>query len=1331
MANKNFIKSLVSQRNSIFTQILLPTVAVLVLQAALVGLVLIFNGTVGSLDDSAKDSLYRNAENRTITLENMMVHTWSNIGNLEDNIANVVSAYMDENGCSAKDVFGNSKHEEQLLSQISDALIYTMRTSATTGAFVFFTGEQDLRSETATLTGLYYRDFNPTMNSVDYSDVQLEKGPAIIAQTSGIQLSSLWSEKYTVKAENASTWEVLFAPYQVAIENPDLAPGDLAFWSDAHYLEPDSKNDSMLCITYSRPLFFEGELIGIIGVEIQVEHLKNFFPSTDIGEKGGYILLHYNANEGTGDSLKCSVSTVTGSYIRRLADFGSTLELTHNDTGKIYQVVSSGFEPTSVAMQTMKLYNSNAPFSKRQWALAAVLSDSVLFENSSRISRDILNSSSIALVLGFVFLLISIRMATKPILSIAAQIESGSADDLVVVKSSKTYEINLLCDTINEMKRKRQNVELALREEGERYLLALESAIDIFIEYDIENDRLRVYFFIEANQDRLTSQDIENFTENIRGICHPSDVAEFLAILTGKRTAPCEMRIRKDVFAHEKDKPCDGEYFWFSFTAVHIWSEAGVLEKTIGSAKHITLEKLREFAVIEASRRDVTTGAYNREYGELIISGYADNNVESGDLLLAMIIGGFEKIEAYYGRVFGAAVLKEISSRILAFSPGIHSLIRWGNAEFVAFCSEPEFEGFIKHLKGIYDSIYIGENEEIAVAIKLGVSKYRTGDDGEYCLNQALVAAHSCEDSGVNFAFAGSGNAATAPLQSLPAGPDIEISVRTIVGFTLNLFEHASDIGSVMNMLLRVLGELFRLDRVIICEYDEDFGSNRVTYQWASEGTQECYDGVERISHADFSGFHSLLDVQGLMKFDSDSAREFSVGARQLLCICDDEFTALNCEMYENGAHVGRAIFVSLDKEHRPTESAIFSVFEVAKIISARLNLEKSNSANRAKSEFLSKMSHEIRTPMNAIIGLTRIATDSYTDAEVVKSSLGKIDLSANHLLSLINDILDMSRIESGKLNIEKHPFSLPVMIESINTLMRPQFEEKGVDFVIHDTVSHAGVLGDEQKLRQVIINFLSNACKFTPAGGKVEFSVEQQLEGNTCECAFSVKDNGIGIAKEDQPNIFDAFEQSASGNLEAGNPRGTGLGLAISNSLISAMGGRIGLESEEGKGSEFYFTLKFECSEDSAEAAKNRIASALSSKRFKGRRALVVEDNEINLEIATYLLGEIGIVCDIAVNGKIAVGKFLDSEYGYYDVIFMDINMPVMDGFAATREIRRRTDRSDSRSIPIIAMTANAFSEDTKKSVEAGMNAHVAKPIDVDFLYSTLDNLFAAGDSG
>ena len=448
-------------------------------------------------------------------------------------------------------------------------------------------------------------------------------------------------------------------------------------------------------------------------------------------------------------NLSSSVNVVTGSYIQRLANSGETIELKKKDNkAHIYQVVADGFEPFTIALQPINLYNSNAPFSDRQWALAAAMPDGVLFENSAKIKSGIISSSAISLLLGIIFMLITVRLATKPLLSIALQIEHGNADDPVVVKNSNTYEINLLCDTINEIKRKRQDEEIALREEGERYLLALESAIDIFIEYDILKDRLRIYYFTgEAQKQQLTSQVIEDFCGDSKqnSVCHPFDIRGFVAILRGERTEPYEMRLWAELFPHVADTPSDNGYHWFLFTAIQIRSEDGVLEKTIGSADQITNEKLNEF---------------------------------------------------------------------------------------VAFCAAAEVEGFVKNLRLIYDSIYIGENEEIAIAINLGICVGYNGGGTKEGLNRAFAAAYSCGSTGVGCAVADNG---AEPLSggSYPQSSSYSdigaISKESIVGFVLSLFEQANDIRSVMNMLLRILGGLFSLDRIIICEYDEDFGVNQVS----------------------------------------------------------------------------------------------------------------------------------------------------------------------------------------------------------------------------------------------------------------------------------------------------------------------------------------------------------------------------------------------------------------------------------------------------------------------------------------------------------------------
>ena len=1335
-----------NHRNSIFIKMLVPTIAVMLFQVILVSLVLNINGTIHSMEKAAKESLYRNAENRSITLENMMVRTWADLDKLEVDVASVIRAYMQDNGLSPGDVFGDTFHEKRLMAGISGDLLYTMRMTSTTGAFMFFVDEASVGQETAKLVGLYYRDYNPNMTSADFSDVLLEKGSADIAQKINIPLSSLWSEFYTVHAASVPTWEAIFAPYKAAVENPKLRTKDLALWSDAHFLDSHSKLDVSSCIAYTRPLFFEGELVGVIGIEVQIEYLKSFFPYEDIGDMGGYMLLRYQDNEAA--TLDCTVGAVTGSYIKRLADFGGVLSLERRDERNIYRANAANVGATTAAVHPLNLYNTNAPFSDRQWGLAALMPEDVLLEDSAKIRSDILSSSLIALALGCVLIVISVRLVTKPLLNIAEQIRDGSDDDLVVVKSSSAYEVSLLCDTINEMKQKRMDIEIALREEGERYMLALESAIDTFIEYDVVKDSLRIYFFAERNQKRhLTSAVFENFNKDAlyNDICHPADVREFLAVLFGRSSEACEMRLRADLFPSTEKYPSDEGFYWFSFKAVQIRPDGSALEKTIGSATQITREKLDEFARREAARRDATTGAYNREYGELLIQRHSDDAAKEGrrHCLIAIVLDNFESFEAYYGRVFSAAILQEVSRKCLALSPALHSVIRWGNAEFVAFCSQGDVERLSQELQRIRESIYCGENAELKLAIYAGVTYCGRNWEADDCLQQAFTAAYACEGADVEMLHYDEKTMLSSAGGAADRGSahfiGTEISPETVVGFAFSLFEHTSDVKSVIHMLIRVLGRFFSLDQIIICEYDEDFGSNQVTYQWAGEGVKQRRTDMERIEHSAFGDLSSRLDERGVLLYDSDVAAEYGAGVRQLLCIEDgQEFSALCCAMYENGMHTGRALFVSLDKNMGLSDADIFSLYEVTKIISTRFNLEKSNSASRAKSEFLSKMSHEIRTPMNAIIGLTRIAKDAGQDIEQIQGSLDKIDFSAKHLLSLINDILDMSRIESGKMKMESVSFSLASLVRGMDTLMRPQFEEKKIAFTIVREIECAGVMGDEQKLRQVLINLLGNACKFTHTGGEVTLRVSQQVadDGGSCTCLFSVLDTGIGIAKEDRFAIFNAFEQSASGNAQAGQSRGTGLGLAISNSYVSEMGGRISLVSERGKGSEFFFTLSLGCDGEISEGEEEEQESKIEPRAvpvdlFEGKRVLIVDDNEINLEVAMFIIEEIGFLSETATNGKEAVEKFFASEPGYYDIIFMDISMPVMDGLSATREIRRNAERADSRTVPIIAMTANAFSEDTRKSIEAGMNAHVAKPIDVEYLYATLEALFTPEETG
>ena len=402
--------------------------------------------------------------------------------------------------------------------------------------------------------------------------------------------------------------------------------------------------------------------------------------------------------------------------------------------------------------------------------------------------------------------------------------------------------------------------------------------------------------------------------------------------------------------------------------------------------------------------------------------------------------------------------------------------------------------------------------------------------------------------------------------------------------------------------------------------------------------------------------------------------------------------------------------------------------------------LDRARSADSAKSTFLTNMSHDIRTPMNAIIGFTNIASTHLNDTDRVKDALDKIRTSSNHLLSLINDVLDMSRIESGRLTISENRCDLRQIVENIQGIMMPQITEKGLDFTVSmQTVVNPEVFCDETRVTQILLNLLSNAVKYTPPGGKVNLTILQKpcISGRRyCGYVFKVSDTGIGIGKDFISHVFEPFERETgrTGN----NTYGSGLGMSIAKGIVDMMGGNIRVESEENVGTEFIVELELRplggCGEQSPEQraqvsefvedsgedmavfrdhedrTKNRAGDVGG---IEGRRLLLVEDNPLNREIAEEMLMEDGFQVESAENGRKALQMITGADPWYYSAVLMDIQMPVMDGYEATKRIRTLPDRSRAQ-IPIIAMTANAFKEDRSRAAESGMDAYISKPVDV-----------------
>lgn len=394
----------------------------------------------------------------------------------------------------------------------------------------------------------------------------------------------------------------------------------------------------------------------------------------------------------------------------------------------------------------------------------------------------------------------------------------------------------------------------------------------------------------------------------------------------------------------------------------------------------------------------------------------------------------------------------------------------------------------------------------------------------------------------------------------------------------------------------------------------------------------------------------------------------------------------------------------------------------------------KENQFNRAETIFLNSISHDIRTPLNVIIGYTALASAHVNEAQEVKKYLSKIEAASNHLLLLINDVLDMSHIESGTLKLEHAPVYLPDVLENLKAIIQTDSSAKQLKFCA-DTKNmvHKNVITDKLRLNQVLLNILENAVKYTRPGGKIYFQIQElkEQEPGFAKYEFRVKDTGIGMSEEFIAHIFEPFSREQTSTVSG--IEGMGLGMAIVKKIVDRMDGTIAVKSRQGKGTEVTVILPFKVSGQPNEWEANTRKKIVQIQRFsedknfenlfKGKKILLTEDNELNREIAVELLKEEGFILDTAEDGTIAVEKMRTAKPGQYDLILMDIQMPIMDGYEATRQIRK-LENPETANIPIVAITANAFEEDRQKALEAGMNEHVSKPIDLERLLEVLKNV-------
>jgi signal transduction histidine kinase/GGDEF domain-containing protein/ActR/RegA family two-component response regulator len=1343
---------------SLYTAIIVPVMIIIIITVGWFCALMWISGTFATLERQAISILEKNTSIAGTRLENAMNLQFANMGGLPGDIDTALGEFLDRKGMTLDEFLASHEAMHEFDSVLSDRMLYAMRYLNANGVFVILSnGEEEkiASGETVTLHGLHFRDLNFNETPADYSDIIMEHGAIDQAKSHGLSLDTTWQKDFVISPENVSDFDIYLKPLQAAKDFPSRSPSELIYWGTPRLMSltgTQGINKNNTSITYSMPLYFDGRLIGVIGSEVTTAFVANRYLKSvdfDILGEGGYALATFEnsdivvVSEKTdatfGDEVTLTLtpwlfeSNITDNIITAgmpITVYKDVYEQSHmaNDCIYVYQKEDGKNRGIAhLAIHEFSLYPENSPFSDEHWAFMGISPDVSLFANTDMLQKDVIVSGIVCFIFALLITTMVVAFILRPFASLTGQIRVADPVPIIPPKGFDVAEIALLRDTINAGIERAISDSLRIEAEHARLTLALSLATGTLLEYDPETDTSVITRFDSDNNSNVWV--IEHVLKSIRveeGFVHPDDRAAMMLLFSMESDSRVTARINmsklpKGIYTSE------GKYAWIRFACRFVTDGDGK-RRLIGTTQDVSAEEAARERDERLNRIDPVTRLFNLEYGMILSREAALRHRINGQLsmLVQIQLEPALACESYYGIFYTNILNYIIAQRIKETLPKDAITIRGGDNEifiFLAGESETYFRDTLNRIISLTDDIYIGENPDIHLLISAGAvitnieKESSVGEvDGEGLAAKSTAAVKYVVENniGAYILYRDLPDSHRKPVRYIPTpiAFNQNISGMSITAIALNLFERTKDLKSVINVIARLAARKYGCERVFVVENNPELLTNLITFYYDEDGSKpdEASTAIRVLSKY-YKDFENYAVGDGVHIISSeDMPNENIINLLRLGGL--ERYSVLACGMYVNGELFGKIVFVNKNPDYHWTENTVTDLNEASKIITSHLSRERSDSASKAKTEFLSKISHEIRTPMNAIIGLSEIALKD-SDPKRAFDSLGKIHSSANFLLSIINDVLDMSKIESGKVTINIKPFNLLETVTDAASLVTPLIESRGIDFITEFELKNSSFFADGPRIKQVLINLLGNALKFTEQGF-VRFTVKQTDTG----VYFAVADSGIGIPKEDYAKIFTSYVQLDSADKVY---VGTGLGLPISNNIVSLMGGQIEVSSEVGKGSTFSFTLELEPVEEAPEALNT---PEISADHFAGKRALLIEDNDLNTEIAQILLENVGFEVVTAVNGKLGALEYESHESGYFDVILMDIRMPVLDGLGSTKMIRSNTVNADALTVPIIAMTANAFDEDMKKSLEAGMNGYLPKPIETDKLYEMLDKI-------
>lgn len=1293
------------KKKSLWNIFLIPILIIVFVQGAVPFLTLIFSGIRSNMENAVIGLDSHTVENRKVVLENDMIEQWSSVYKESDSLSSALTKVLSDHQMDMQGFMGSGKVQEEYLETVFYDMVEVLQYNSTSGIFLVLGNDGDTDSE-GEYKGFWVRDSDPQTKTASRTDLLMERGSKVLSQNMSISLDTSWHTDFRFQGNGKRAADDFFYQPYITAENyvdSHTSMENLGYWSKPFILE-DFYMDNHKMITYSVPLVYDKTVYGVLGIEVGVNDLAKYFPVKDLDSNlnAGFALVvdHGNGNyEGIAGegALYDAVSRDGRDFVLEEPEQGA-LRLAQGATvgkQKIYGFVSN-----------LELYSRNVPYEDTQWALCGFVTEDSVYGLISDVYERILGAILGSALMAVILVYFLVQYATEPVYHLVESVRGG-VKGIHGFQESGIQELDELHKVIENLTDTQMQTENQLLEEKERYRIAVESSQDAFFTYKCKEKLLEIVNS-KGNDGVWDCGKHPEFLDN--DSIHPADKAKLVnAVKSSDGALDVDFRLQH----------ANGEFQWVNLSGSITFDENKERSRVVGCIHNVHQHKLLEQAQKRKQIYDSITSFYRLGSGLEVVETLCRDDPEG--VLVLLEIQQFSKIDERYGLIFGDIILEQFAGLLAkrfqedGLNGGIY--IRAGADQMLVWlpvCTTGPVVRSVQRLETDFGALT--DEKYLSLSLKCGIAATGSRNSLSEALEQtktALTAARHGKQEIIFYEELSTEEKACAVDVAFAEVASLErLKEMTLSSIALNLFDRDGDTSVVLDILALKLQEKYHLTDIVITHFNGEYMVNNLLYCWKTWEKKDGWDGMVHCSEKQYQHFVETQEMQQLLTSGESIRKEpliqpFASGRNDIVF-----------HMTDNGQYSGSIVFRDIDQEVLEKKEECKCLEEISAIIQNRLNLERHDLSAKAKSDFLARMSHEIRTPMNGIIGMTEIALKDGQTEERRIDCLRKIEHSSEYLLGLINDILDMSKIESGKMRLIEEKCNLMEMIQGLRPLLEAKLNENNIQYIADIQLKNHWFMADSLRLNQVLVNLLGNALKYSRPDGHVWLTVrETEEEKGFSNLYFQVRDDGIGIAPEKQQLIFRQFEQAD--NSENARKQGTGLGLAISRRIVRMMDSDIKLESEPGKGSSFSFNVKLQ----PVSGEKTTVTSQPEEISFPGKRILVVEDNELNMEIICTILENYGIETEQAVNGKEAVRRMEESVPGYYDMIFMDIMMPEMDGLEATRTIRN-LDRKDCKKIPIYAMSANAFDEDVKRSLASGMNGHLSKPVNLQVLEKTLQKV-------